>query len=607
MKKLLVLVCAVSAIFCATAINAQVKVSPDKVIAKMKPLLNDDTLAVIHLDLANINVATVLENNRKFIDKMFKDRNVSEAELKSIVEKMVQESPDDFETSWKNFVVLANEQKRILTNDCGIDEAFIVFQLGKTFPVFWYVAIPKTDKLNTESINNLLKMSGDYLGLEEAVVRETDKYFFFTYPMFGSYSPNPKEQIAEKLGTLPPTERRDFVEAFYCVHDPIKIVVAIPSYVKKVVAELNPKLPESLVKELPAFGGIDIVQLVSAVKYTAIGINPEHSNLGILVQMNSKEDTPKVEKQVDSIVAASLNSWLDYLKSLKEQSKESIVETPEDTLVSLYPDLLNEKTIEILRVQLKPTNFANRGDGFIITYTKDKAEVLFAGSKVSALRFFQASVSDVFSRQKRVQCQRNIKEIMLAMHNYHDVHGKFPLAFSVDKDGKPLHSWRVHILPYVEQTSLYNSIKLDEPWDSEHNKQFHDKMPKVFACPANTKGNPKRDTVYSVIVGDKTAFRTDGKEFTFGKITDGTSCTIAVVERVTPVNWMSPEDVTFDAAIKGINKVPEGIGSEHYQSVNVGIFDGGTFNIKQTVDQKLLEALITIAGGEDADLGKASR
>jgi hypothetical protein len=175
-----------------------------------------------------------------------------------------------------------------------------------------------------------------------------------------------------------------------------------------------------------------------------------------------------------------------------------------------------------------------------------------------------------------------------------------PPTFSVDKNGKPLHSWRVLILPYLEHAALYDSIRLDEPWDSEFNKQFHDKMPQVFKCPVSTKGNPKSDTVYSMVVGEKALGRTDGKGLEFNKITDGMSNTIGIVERATPVCWMSPEDVKFDDAIKGINKIPEGIGSEHDKGAVFGFLDGSVRFLSQNIDLKVLEALLTIAGGESA-------
>jgi len=87
---------------------------------------------------------------------------------------------------------------------------------------------------------------------------------------------------------------------------------------------------------------------------------------------------------------------------------------------------------------------------------------------------------------RRMQGSNNLKQQLLAMHNFHDTHNGFPAAYSTNKDGKPLLSWRVHILPYIEQQPLYNEFKLDEPWDSEHNKKLIAKMPQVFRSPNST-------------------------------------------------------------------------------------------------------------------------
>src|SRR5262249_54155708 len=72
------------------------------------------------------------------------------------------------------------------------------------------------------------------------------------------------------------------------------------------------------------------------------------------------------------------------------------------------------------------------------------------------------------------QGQNNLKQIALAMHNYNDAYnGKLPAHAIYSKDGKkPLLSWRVAILPFIEQDNLYQQFHLDEPWDSEHNKKL---------------------------------------------------------------------------------------------------------------------------------------
>jgi 5'-3' exonuclease len=85
---------------------------------------------------------------------------------------------------------------------------------------------------------------------------------------------------------------------------------------------------------------------------------------------------------------------------------------------------------------------------------------------------------------RRMQCTNNIKQIMLAMHTYHDAHKCFPPVMTADKNGKPLHSWRVLILPFIEQQALYSQIRLDEPWDSEYNSRLHDMNIQTYQCPS---------------------------------------------------------------------------------------------------------------------------
>src|SRR5207249_2796575 len=80
---------------------------------------------------------------------------------------------------------------------------------------------------------------------------------------------------------------------------------------------------------------------------------------------------------------------------------------------------------------------------------------------------------------RRTVSQNNLKQIGLAMHNYHDTYRHFPPQALTDKNGKPLLSWRVAVLPFIEQDNLYRQFKLDEPWDSEHNRKLLERMPKL--------------------------------------------------------------------------------------------------------------------------------
>ena len=154
-------------------------------------------------------------------------------------------------------------------------------------------------------------------------------------------------------------------------------------------------------------------------------------------------------------------------------------------------------------------------------------------------------------------------------------------------------SWRVAILPYLEQNELYNKFKLDEPWDSPHNKELLKEMPKLFVCPDLVKAEPFT-TTYRGFVGAGAILET-GQDIGIATITDGTSNTIAVIESKDAVPWTKPDDLPFDQQAK-----PSlyGAGSIHPGGFNAGFCDGSVRFIKNTVNTQVFKALITRAAGE---------
>jgi hypothetical protein len=143
----------------------------------------------------------------------------------------------------------------------------------------------------------------------------------------------------------------------------------------------------------------------------------------------------------------------------------------------------------------------------------------------------------------RLQSANNLKQIGLALHNYHDVNGVLPAAAIVDKKGKPLLSWRVAILPYVEQDNLYKQFKLDEPWDSEHNLKLAKTIVKVYQLPY---GDSKPGmTHYRAFVGNGAAFDMV-QGIKFAQFTDGTSNTLLAFEAAESVPWTKPDEIEFD-------------------------------------------------------------
>jgi hypothetical protein len=144
----------------------------------------------------------------------------------------------------------------------------------------------------------------------------------------------------------------------------------------------------------------------------------------------------------------------------------------------------------------------------------------------------------------RAQTVNNLKQIALAMYNFHDSMGVLPADAIYDKSGKPLLSWRVAILPYLEEQKLYAEFKLDEPWDSERNKKLLARMPKVYA-PLSGSTQLANATFYQVFTGPDTPFQGTRGPRLPASIPDGTSNTILIIEADKPVPWTKPEDIPY--------------------------------------------------------------
>jgi prepilin-type processing-associated H-X9-DG protein len=204
---------------------------------------------------------------------------------------------------------------------------------------------------------------------------------------------------------------------------------------------------------------------------------------------------------------------------------------------------------------------------------------------------------------RRSTCRNNLSQIARAISNYESQHGRFPPAYSVDKDGRPLHSWRVLLLPYLEQEELYKQIRLDEPWDSPHNKAVFDAtgVPLIFVCPSNERRTDNvKETGYMMIVGPGTI--SDGPDSVRRKdVSDGTSNTIAVVEMSdSGIHWAEPRDLKADEMSYRINDPDRPcIRSRHTGIANVAFCDGSVLSLEDSIPPETIKALTTIAGGED--------
>ena len=206
------------------------------------------------------------------------------------------------------------------------------------------------------------------------------------------------------------------------------------------------------------------------------------------------------------------------------------------------------------------------------------------------------AIQKVRDAADRMTSQNNLKQIGIALHSYHDVMGTLPPAVVRDKNGKALYSWRVLILPYLEQDVIYKNWKKDEPWDSPHNKPLSDVVLKVYTIPGSPDGISNR-TPYRVFIGKGTGFEElkgqPSKGIRFADITDGTTNTIAVVEATETVPWAKPEELDFVAG-----KALPPLGPPWRDEFNALLFDATVRFIPKTIKPQSLQAMITRNGGE---------
>jgi prepilin-type processing-associated H-X9-DG protein len=199
---------------------------------------------------------------------------------------------------------------------------------------------------------------------------------------------------------------------------------------------------------------------------------------------------------------------------------------------------------------------------------------------------------------RRQQCVESIRQIGHALLVYQEVEGHLPAPSLSDRDGMPLLSWRVAILPQLGYQSLYARFHLDEPWDSPYNRALLREMPKEFACPGGPSPRAGR-TGYLVVVGPKSEVGSINTPFEpargadFNEFFDGTSNTVLVIETDTPVPWTKPEDLQWMPG----GPLPR-LASPHDGGAHALFADGATRFLKSPIAATSFLAILTKNGGE---------
>ncbi len=195
---------------------------------------------------------------------------------------------------------------------------------------------------------------------------------------------------------------------------------------------------------------------------------------------------------------------------------------------------------------------------------------------------------------RRFACQNNLKQIGIALYNYEAEYHGLPPAYTVDAEGKPLHSWRTLILPFIEQGPLYEKIDLSKPWDDPANRAAYDLTIPVYQCPSADL--PAGHTTYLAVMGPGNCLQ-PGQSRPLAEITDDHSLTLVVMDVAEEhaVHWMSPTDASEPVALSfAAAKRPSHPGGTQ------GLFADGTVNfLQKSTKLAALRAMISIAGDDD--------
>jgi prepilin-type processing-associated H-X9-DG protein len=194
---------------------------------------------------------------------------------------------------------------------------------------------------------------------------------------------------------------------------------------------------------------------------------------------------------------------------------------------------------------------------------------------------FALGISKSRDAAKRIESANNLRQIGIALHTHHDTMNTFPTVAN-----KKL-SWRVEILPYIEQQQLYEQFKMDEPWDSPNNIRLLPRMPKLYQCKRFPDPGPGM-TYYQAFIGPNTVLNTPGgADLTAMVNANGAFQTLIVVEAGDAIPWTKPDDLPVDP-----NKPLPPLGGPKRENFNALFADGHVQALPQTINPQTLRRMI---------------
>lgn len=305
------------------------------------------------------------------------------------------------------------------------------------------------------------------------------------------------------------------------------------------------------------------------------------------MRFDKSEDTEIIGQFASRDAAKDAAEGLeDALPKLRAMVKEGAKEVPAlASMADAFDDLKPEQSgsTVTLRVKSGPVVLL----GLMMPNVHRVREAAARAQTENNLKQIGQAVREFENDVKRRPARENFQTILDAVHNYASDNGaKFPPSAIRDPAGKPLLSWRVALLPYINQGELYRQFKLDEPWDSPHNIKLIDRMPAVYD-PSNASSLRPGDTFVQLMTGPGTLYPMPGSaKYNIGTIPDGSTNVIFLAIAVRPVPWTSPQDIVIDqGAIKPKLRFDE-------RGLPVVYCDGSVRHHRKSITEMTLRKLI---------------
>lgn len=332
------------------------------------------------------------------------------------------------------------------------------------------------------------------------------------------------------------------------------------------------QLPVDSLPPIPALR--KLASLPAVLENAVFRLNiDQQMQLSLALQGTDEAGAEKIEE--------ALGEGLEFAAQAVRQQLASEMDSGDDSPIAQATSKYLDRVVASIQGKLTPSR---EGDTVTVTVAQQPAVV---GVLVGLLL---PAVQKAREAAERMQSSNNLKMLALAMHNYESVHRRMASQANYDANGKPLLSWRVHLLPYLEQNQLYEQFHLDEPWDSEHNKKLIEKMPDIFK--GGNGVDPTR-TIYQAVVGKGTLFANKNGA-RFADVLDGTSNTIMFVEANAEdaVIWTKPEDISFEP-----ENPLKSLGFARPGGFNVAMCDGSVRFVSSFIDPQTMSFLLQIADG----------